>query len=211
MLEMTIRLLFVLTSYYFIAFKLGTSATALLPPDVDEYSTQNEYYTFQVLLVVSFSLQTLSVFKKIYEQTHTDVFFMDWEKPRAKLVDADSVNTVDAPVSVWRTILVANEWNEMQTVRKTNVELTIVCMVFLLVGCRLEYLATPQPTASDLSTGPLNLYLRFANTAFWWLLLSYAQVFWRWVVYERDAPTASTLPEDDQPPTVAERRLDPVR
>ena len=125
---------------------------------------------------------------------------MDWEKPRAKLVDADSIKSADAPVSIWRTILVANEWNEMQTIRQTSIEFTLLFMVFLLLGyvvseimisnsnmtrCKLEYLATPQPTANDLSEGPLNPYLRFANTALWWLILSYAQVLWKWAIYER--------------------------
>lgn len=182
---LTFWLLFLLSQYYFIAFKLQKTVSTLLPEDIESFTTANEYYTFKVVLVLCFWLQLLSVMKKIYDQTNVDVFFMDWEKSRAKLVDSDSVQSIDAPVSVWRTILVANEWNELQTVRQTNIEFTLFALVFLLIGCKFEYLATPQPTASDLSSGPLNPYLRFANTSAWWLILSLVQFIWKWAIYER--------------------------
>jgi len=35
---------------------------------------------------------------------------MDWEKTRGRLRDVDE----PLPVSIWRTLFVANEWNEMQ-------------------------------------------------------------------------------------------------
>ena len=35
-------------------------------------------------------------------------------------------------VSVWRTYLIANEWNEIQTLRKTSPTLQIIVVIFLL-------------------------------------------------------------------------------
>lgn len=40
-------------------------------------------------------------------------------------------------VSVWRTILVANEWTELQSVRKTDIRFTLFFLGFVLLG---EYL-----------------------------------------------------------------------
>lgn len=42
-----------------------------------------------------------------------DVFFLDWEKPRRVLAKGGGREEA-APVSCWRTLLVANEWNELQ-------------------------------------------------------------------------------------------------
>lgn len=89
----------------------------LLPEDDDQLMSSNEYYIFQLLLLLCFSLQFLSVLAAIYRQTNLDVFFIDWEKPRSKLVDHDAITGEVAPISIWRTILVANEWNELQSVR----------------------------------------------------------------------------------------------
>lgn len=122
---------------------------------------------------------------KIVQQSRVELFFVDWEKPRAKVFDSESATSHDAPVSVWRTILVANEWNELQTLRRTSTECTIIALAFLLVGCKLEYLATPQPSSTNLSVGHVNTILRFFNTSFWWLVLSYGQLAYRVLIHER--------------------------
>jgi meckelin len=40
--------------------------------------------------------------------------------------------TSELAVSVWRTYLVANEWNELQTRRKINPALQAVIVIFIL-------------------------------------------------------------------------------
>lgn len=37
-------------------------------------------------------------------------------------------------VSVWRTILVANEWTELQCTRKTDIRFTLFFLGFVLLG-----------------------------------------------------------------------------
>lgn len=37
-------------------------------------------------------------------------------------------------MSVWRTILVANEWTELQSVRKTDIRFTLFFLGFVLLG-----------------------------------------------------------------------------
>lgn len=44
----------------------------------------------------------------------------------------------DAPVSIWRTIFAANEWAELQVLRRTSVEFTVIFMLVLLEGANLK-------------------------------------------------------------------------
>ena len=48
---------------------------------------------------------------------------IDWEHPRPSTGDV---------VSVWRMYFVANEWNEIQTTRKSSVSLQIIIILFVL-------------------------------------------------------------------------------
>ena len=72
-----------------------------------------------------------------------DLFLIDWEQPKPGSVNErkssgqihskTGVNsTKDMAVSVWRTYLVANEWNEIQTVRKISHSLQIILVVLVL-------------------------------------------------------------------------------
>jgi hypothetical protein len=54
---------------------------------------------------------------------------------------------------VWRTVFAANEWSEMQTLRRTTPEFTAILLLLLLVGADLQYVASPRPSARDLSEG----------------------------------------------------------
>lgn len=223
-------------------------------------------------------------------QTQSDIFFLDWERPR--LSDKASGGE-DTTVSVWRTILVANEWAELQvrhrashavhpsvsvpsadpprprllpvaacqTYRKTSISFSLFFIGFFLIGLDLQVsrhagrrhnhgrptttlvyepnerapcwsrlvpappsasttpppsptsatslparwyvvacfplqLAPTQPAQSPTPSRPLSLSacllaclqnpaLRFANTTFWWVLLSSVQLLWRWLIFER--------------------------
>ncbi len=63
-------------------------------------------------------------------------------------------------VSVWRKILIANEWNELQAVRRISIGFTSIWMAFILVGQGLQYSATSQPNLQDRSPGDMNPVLR---------------------------------------------------
>ena len=81
--------------------------------------------------------------------------------------------------------MVANEWAEMQTVRKTDIRLTLFWLAFVLIGCDLQYSATNQPNLDILYPNEINIVLRFGNTTFWWLLFSAAQYLFKYAIYER--------------------------
>jgi hypothetical protein len=69
--------------------------------------------------------------------------------------------------------------------RRTNVTFTLFWIAFFLVGLSLENNATHQPDLTDKRSGTLNPILRFANTTFFWLILSYAQWLWKFCLAER--------------------------
>lgn len=59
----------------------------------------------------------------VYSHITLDIFLVDWERPRGG---------TDQPVSIWRTYFVANEWNEIQTKRKINLNIHLLFTIMLL-------------------------------------------------------------------------------
>ena len=119
------------------------------------------------------------VFQLVHKQCTSEVLFVDWEPPRNP--DPKNPN----PVSAWRTIFVANEWTELQTLRRTSTHFVLFWMGFFLVGLGLEHNATSQPNLGDRTPGHHNIVLRFANTTWWYLALSFVQWLWNYLLFER--------------------------
>lgn len=66
---------------------------------------------------------------------------MDWERPRAsgnlprpQANGSSNQNSVPdtQKISIWRTYFVANEWNEIQTLRKTSLSLQLLVVLLFL-------------------------------------------------------------------------------
>ena len=82
---------------------------------------------FDVFIGVMFGAKFLHMLDILYVQTHHDLFFIDWEQPRTVATGAEDERDVEStsgrtkkgevPVSVWRTIFVANEWVKLQEAR----------------------------------------------------------------------------------------------
>eukprot|EP01032_Pedospumella_encystans_P014840 gene14840-17019_t len=170
--------------YAFTFFKLQTAPSVLLPPENNVYSPQSPYYLFVVNLHVMFFFQLWYVLMMVYRQCKADLFFIDWEPVPTK-PKGDAHASTHNQVSVWRTILVANEWTELQCTRKTDIRFTLFFLGFVLLGMNEEYNATQQPALEDKSFDHRNIFLRFANTTFYWLLFSYGQYAWRFFLKER--------------------------
>ncbi len=99
-----------------------------------------------------FFLQVVHFVYMMWHQCTVDIFFMDWERPKGVLLSAnqntDTTDTADTkdgvvtsvptrvPVSIWRTYFVANEWNEIQSLRKINHTLLLaLVLLFIQVWC----------------------------------------------------------------------------
>ena len=128
------------------------------------------------MINIMFFFQLLYVCAFIWKQGTADIFFLDWEPADPKK---------GKTVSVWRSILVANEWVSMMTVRRTSIEFSLFWIAFFLLGLKLEYNATQQPNINDISSGDVNIILRFANTTWWWLVMASTQLLWKMFIGER--------------------------
>ena len=77
---------------------------------------------FQLGYVISF----------VYSQCNADIYLLDWEPNNSKSDGSGG------RVSDWRSILVANEWSELQTIRKTDIRFTLFFIGFLIVNITLK-------------------------------------------------------------------------
>lgn len=201
----------ILSWYFFVFFKMQEVPSIMLPVDDGGSSvvtSTSPYYAFVMGLYVLTFFQALYVLiTVVYRQCQIDVFLLDWEpfhnsqmqalqpggtKPTlAASANATGARTVaqrskeQQQVSVWRTLMVANEYAELQVERRSDIRFTLFWLGFFLIGLNLQYNATPQPDLNDVTPGHRNMLLRFAVSTFFWLILSVAQYLWKWVVYER--------------------------
>ena len=119
-------LCFALCSYWLVFFKMQDTVYVLLPEENREDGRGFNYYGVRTLIISLWVFQTAVVGKIVHDQCAIDIFFVDWEKSRSQDVRHR------APVSIWRTLFVANEWNEMQTMRKTNLHFVLMVLAFAL-------------------------------------------------------------------------------
>lgn len=157
-------------THTFLFYKGQSVPHMLLPGPYEEY-------LISTYVIVAFSLKFVEVACMIWHQISIDIFLMDWERPRASgnlprpQVNGSSSlhNTVPEShkVSIWRTYFVANEWNEIQTVRKTSLSLQLLVVMLCLKVFGWEKWTLAVPDSSFLSPGftglsPSNLICRFA-------------------------------------------------
>lgn len=142
--------LFAEAAYCFVFFK-GQTAVSVLPPKEDSLPMR----AFAGILVAVFTCKVAALLLVLYRQCSIDLFFVDWEKPRGKLMPRGAgEKPANAPVSVWRSLFSINEWNELQLYRVQSTELTIVVVAFALYGASALWWAKPEPSSSDLSSVP---------------------------------------------------------
>jgi len=91
-----------------------------------------------------------------------------------------------APVSSWRTILVANEWNELQTQRITSRDLTLFLMMFFLLGLEYESLGVIEPNLNMQKSSTNKIFsvlLRFALSVTMMIGIAFSQVAYKVVIH----------------------------
>ncbi|KAK7873573.1 hypothetical protein R5R35_009277 [Gryllus longicercus] len=117
-------------------------------------SSSNENL-IKTYVIVAFALKIIEIVFMIWKQISIDIFFIDWERPRALNSGNGNAQTLidhndgmEHPVSIWRTYLVANEWNEMQTKRKISLLFQLVFTVFILKVVGVEHWAVADPDVS---------------------------------------------------------------
>ena len=133
--------LFWASGYFFTLYKAQTEVYLMVP--LDGTSVVKE---FEVFLDVAVAFAAIGVAHTLYWQCNTDIFFLDWERPWTS-ASAPSAGKHDAaPVSAWRKMFIANEWNELQALRMTSRDLTLLLLVLLLEGLNYRNLGVVEPT-----------------------------------------------------------------
>ncbi|KIY92883.1 putative Meckelin [Monoraphidium neglectum] len=168
-----------LVSLYWLALaKLQVEVHLLVPPD-------SGMYNFWVTMVLAVVGQAVGLLWVIYQQINVHVFFLDWEKPRRVLAKGGGREEA-APVSCWRTLLVANEWNELQAARLTYPPFTLAMVVMLMDGAGFASAAALAPSGAARGVVvPSSMLLRFGVAAGWFLVLFVAQWLWKAVIVHR--------------------------
>ncbi|XP_057592336.1 meckelin isoform X3 [Hippopotamus amphibius kiboko] len=164
--------------YWLIFFKAQKSVSVLLPMPAQEER-------FVTYVGCAFALKALQFLHKLISQITIDIFFIDWERPKGKVLKAvegeGGVRSAAVPVSIWRTYFVANEWNEIQTVRKINPLFQVLTVLFLLEVVGFKNLAL-MDSSSSLSRSPpsyiapYSRILRYAVSAALWLVIGIIQI-----------------------------------
>ncbi|XP_055402645.1 meckelin isoform X4 [Bubalus kerabau] len=173
--------------YWLIFFKAQKSVSVLLPVPAQEER-------FVTYVRCGFALKALQFLHKLISQITIDIFFIDWERPKGKVLKAvegeGGVRSATVPVSIWRTYFVANEWNEIQTVRKINPLFQVLTVLFLLEVVGFKNLAL-MDSSSSLSRSPpsyiapYSRILRYAVSSALWLVIGLIQIVFFAVFYER--------------------------
>ncbi|XP_076009846.1 meckelin [Genypterus blacodes] len=171
--------------YWLIFYKAQQFVSVLLP-----LPTQEEQ--FVTYISCAFALKAVQFLHKLVMQLSVDVFFIDWERPRSRpgRTIQSSAELKPSPVSIWRTYFVANEWNEIQTIRKISPTFQIMAVLFLLEVVGFSNLALRDPW-SALSRSPeaytpaYSLILRYGLAATLWLCVGVLQAMYFTVFHER--------------------------
>uniref|UniRef100_A0A8C7HQN5 Transmembrane protein 67 n=1 Tax=Oncorhynchus kisutch TaxID=8019 RepID=A0A8C7HQN5_ONCKI len=176
--------------YWLIFYKAQHFVSVLLPlPGLQEER-------FVAYVGSAFALKTVQFLHKLIQQLSVDIFFIDWERPRGKANKTIQGNGngeakhSPSPVSIWRTYFVANEWNEIQTIRKISPTFQIMAVLFLLEVVGFSSLALRDPW-SDLQrppqsySPPYSLTLRYGLAATLWLCIGLLQIIFFTAFHER--------------------------
>uniref|UniRef100_A0A3Q4MRK7 Transmembrane protein 67 n=1 Tax=Neolamprologus brichardi TaxID=32507 RepID=A0A3Q4MRK7_NEOBR len=171
--------------YWLIFYKAQQFVSVLLPLPAQE----EQFVTY---IGCAFALKAVQFLHKLALQVTVDIFLIDWERPRTKTnrsvpVSGESKHDT-SPVSIWRTYFVANEWNEIQTIRKISPTFQIMTVLFFLEVLGFSNLALRDPW-SNLQRSPeeytpsYSLTLRYGVAATLWLCIGLLQVIFFTVFY----------------------------
>lgn len=177
-------ILFALANLWLIFFKGQHVVYRLLP-------TSGQEQIFRDLLIIAFVFKFINLVHMIAAQLRMDIFFIDWERPPPIARATNQSVDAKSPVSVWRTLFIGNEWNELQTLRKISPEFQLGLVVFFLKVVGFEHLTTTDPVrrySVDCKTdyvGEESHLLRFAITSILFMSIAFLQWLFFSFIYER--------------------------
>ncbi|KAJ1084250.1 hypothetical protein NDU88_004402 [Pleurodeles waltl] len=170
--------------YWLIVFKgQRGSVDVTLPPAGGQVERD-----FIIYVSCAFALKALELIHLLVTQLTVSIFLIDWEKSKDRPLG--NAEKGKSSVSFWRTILIANEWNELQTQRKLRPTLQLFAVLLLLEVIGLKNLA-----AKDLNLdlhpedgtylASWSIILRFGISVSMWLAVGLVQIIFFVGIYER--------------------------
>lgn len=115
---------FAMTAFCFTFYKFESQAYVVMPDQSDSFD--NDYMPFLQLFVAIFVIKMAAIAVTLYLQaTRVDVFFIDWEEPQKQSYNQQLGDTNKSP-NIWRTLLLANEYNELNDSRYLSIEWTVI-------------------------------------------------------------------------------------
>lgn len=119
-------------------------------------------------------------------QVNADIFIMDWEKPKQQFM-ADGRSSKSGPPGTiaWRSILIANEVNELTVeMRKIKPETTLIWFAFFWIGIGWQYISQTNPDFQKIpiEQEPQNDFLKFFLVAFIFICIAIGQLILYWFV-----------------------------
>ncbi|XP_056378292.1 meckelin isoform X2 [Hyla sarda] len=134
--------------------------------------------------------KALQFLHTLVSQLSIHIFFIDWERPKNKPFKSEGGKSYIFPVSIWRTYFIANEWNEIQTVRRINPLFQVLAVLFFLEIAGFENLALRDASSSlsrDMQdyVAPWSCILRYGVATALWLAIGCLQILFFSGIYER--------------------------
>ncbi|XP_074646221.1 meckelin-like isoform X2 [Tubulanus polymorphus] len=173
-------------AFWFIIFYKRQNVVFLFIPTVVQE------LPFVVYLSVGFGLKCLEMIHLFASQCTIDIFFIDWERPKGRVVTMGEgeEKTKENPVSIWRTYFIANEWNEIQTHRKIRPIFQLMAVIFFLKVVGFEYLASADPQSlfyipTDGYRAPDSRIFRYAIATCIFFVVALCQYLFFTFFYER--------------------------
>ncbi|XP_071959676.1 meckelin-like [Antedon mediterranea] len=174
-------------AFYLLLFYKRQSTVKILLPTPDQEAL------FSIFIGGAFFLKLMDLIHLVIAQCTIDIFFIDWERPRGQTTQpakGTEGKPTSNPVSIWRTYFVANEWNEIQTSRRSSPLFQICCVLFFLKVVGLEnlctydiYSSTTPDTTEYISED--SKVLRFAMATTLYLVIGSFQWIFFTFIYER--------------------------
>jgi len=135
-------------------------------------SVGNDVYKALVIFIqILFWSHTVYMLSVIFNQCNIDIFFIDWEKSRG----------IGTSVSMWRLIMISQEYNKLQVARKSSIEINLVVITFIM-----HRVIETFPLSQDF---PQNKYLKAIThviLSVWiWTGTTVIQLLWKSLIVER--------------------------
>lgn len=111
-------------------------------------TTDSSFFSiFTLMIVLQFILKLVSFLKFIYKQLQIDILFIDWENTK-QYEEEYQDEEKKRGASIWRTLFIANEYNELSILRVTSFEWTLLWVGLFLTGLKWDKLGQEVPYIS---------------------------------------------------------------